>query len=167
MLLQHPLQKHSPETFHWLIRWSRIVFIVVLGLYAYIKWTTMPGKQTPDSILATPSDKLGALGFWAGYDYLFMAIYTFFFALCCVWAAGRFKSGSFFYTLGIILAWATIPLLVIDMTENWCVWQISLGVKNPALEQLFRSLKWPKEGLFFCIAVYATIVQLLKWIRMV
>jgi hypothetical protein len=167
MQLQHPLQKHAPETFHWLIYWSRFVFIVVLGLYAYIKWTTMPGKQTPDSILATPLDKLGALGFWAGYDYLFMAIYTFFFALCCVWAAGRFTPGSFFYNLGIVLAWATIPLLVVDMTENWCIWQISLGLTNPPLEQLYRFLIWPKEILFICIAAYAAIVQLLKWIRMV
>ncbi|MFN0037138.1 MAG: hypothetical protein ACKVUS_18940 [Saprospiraceae bacterium] len=163
MHLTHPFQQISPETFEWLMRWSRILFWVVLGLYAYIKFATMPGKNTARSILATPPEKLGALGFWAGFDFLFMLAYTLFFALCCVWGAGLLSAGSLFYKLGIALAWATIPLVLLDMAENWCMWQIAIGKKSLAIGQAFRYLKTSKEWLFGATVAYAAVVSVLKW----
>ena len=165
MILHHPLQKLSPETSHWLMRWSRILFWIVFGLYAYIKYTSMPGDNTPDSILNTPAEKMGAFGFWVGFDYLFMLAYTLFFAVCCVWGAGLFKSGSFFHQLGIALAWAMLPQLLLDMSENWAMWQIALSKHSPELEQAFRFLAVAKKPLFIGAAAYALVVSILKWLK--
>ena len=165
MTLTHPFQQLSAETFDWLMRWSRMLFWIVFALFAYVQRTTMPGKNTPDSILATPAEKMGALGFWVGFDYLFMLAYTLFFAVCCVWGAGQFEAGSFFYSLGIALAWAMIPQLLIDMAENWAMWQVTLHNHSATVEQAFRFLAKAKRPLFIGAAVFALIVSVLKWIR--
>ncbi len=165
MTLQHPFQTLTPETFKWIMRWSRIVFWLVIGLYAYVKYVSMPGDNTPDSILATPPERMGAFGFWVGFDYLFMLAYTLFFAICCVWGAGLFKTGSFFYLLGLALAWAMLPQLLLDMSENWAMWQIALGKHSPELEQAFRFLAVAKKPLFAGAAAYALVLSVLKWIK--
>ncbi|GEM_PF-3543958 len=164
MTLTHPLQQLTVETSKWLMFWSRLVFWIVLGLYAYIKCASMGDDA---QIFLTPLEKRGALGFWAGYDYLFMLSYSLFFAVCCVWGAGLLKAGSFFYNLGIALAWAMIPLLLIDMTENWCIWQIALGKSSTGVKNLFECLKWPKIILFAGASTYALVVSILKWRKVI
>jgi len=167
MILTHPFQQLSTETFDWLFRWSRILFWIVLALYAYVKYHSMPGKNTPDTILATPTEKMGALGFWIGFDYLFMLAYCLFFTVCCVWGAGQFGESSFFNILGIALAWAMIPQLLIDMGENWTMWQFALGKHSTSLEQAFRFLEKAKKPLFIGAAGYALVVSILKWVRVI
>ena len=167
MTLAHPFQTCSPETFDLLLRGSRIVFWTVLALFAYVRYTSMPRKISPDAILGMLPDKAGAVGFWAGFDYLFMPAYTFFFSICCVWAAGQFLPGSFWYNLGIALAWLQILQLLLDMAENYCMWQLTLGKRGAALERRYRFFAKAKIPLFASAAMYALAVSVLVWTKVI
>ncbi|MCE7924755.1 MAG: hypothetical protein DYG98_17030 [Haliscomenobacteraceae bacterium CHB4] len=165
-MLHHPFQKLQPETFLLLLRWSRVFFWVVLALFSAVRFLSMPRRNlSPDVILAMLPGQEGALGFWAGFDYLFMAAYTLFFTICCVWAAGRFKTGSLWYSLGIVLAWLSLVQLALDMSENYCMWQFALGRGNDTLKSWFLFLETAKQPIFAGSALYMLAVSVLVWTK--
>lgn len=165
-MLRHPLQKLPQETFTFLLRWSRVFFWVVLALFAAVRFLSIPLKNlTPEVILAMPPEQAGALGFWAGFDYLFMAAYTVFFAVCCVWAAGRYTSGSFWYSVGIALAWLALLQLALDMAENFCMWKFTLGEGSETLKSWYLFLEKAKKPIFAASALYMVVVSVLVWTK--
>lgn len=165
-MLRHPLQKLQPETFTFLLRRSRVFFWVVLALFSAVRFFSMPLKNlTPEGILAMLPEQAGAVGFWAGFDYLFMAAYTVFFAVCCVWAAGYFRPGSLWYNVGVALAWLSLLQLALDMAENFCMWQFTLGRGSEALKSWYLFLEKAKKPIFAASVLYMLVVSVLVWTK--
>lgn len=166
MKLRHPLQNLPQATFSFLLRWSRAFFWVALALFAAVRFLSMPDKNlSPDVILNMLPGAAGALGFWAGFDYLFMAAYTTFFTVCCVWAAGRFRPRSFWYNAGIALAWLCLVQMGLDMAENYCMWQFVIGQGSDALKSWYLFLEKAKQPIFTASALYMLVVSVLVWTK--
>lgn len=165
MTIRHPLQKLPHPTFSFLLCWSRVFFWVVLALFTAVRFLSMPRKLSPEIILSMPPDQAGALGFWVGFDYLFMAAYTVFFTVCCVWAAGRYRPGSFWHNAGIALAWLCLVQLGLDMAENYCMWQFAIGQGSDTLKSWFLFLEKAKKPIFAGSAAYILITSVLVWVK--
>lgn len=166
MPLRHPLQNLPETTLAFLLRWSRLFFWIVLALFAVIRFTSMPsGNLTPEVLLATARDQPGAFGFWAGFDYLFMAAYTVFFSVCCVWAAGKHTPGSLWYMAGIVLSWLLLLQLGLDMAENYCFWQFAQGYESESLKSWYLFLEKAKKPIFIASAIYMLDTSIRVWLK--
>ncbi|MBK8192813.1 MAG: hypothetical protein IPK76_06305 [Lewinellaceae bacterium] len=165
-MLHHPLQQLPEPTFFRILRWSRGCFWVVLALLTLVRLVSLPlQKLSPQLILTLIPEYAGAIGFWAGFDYLFMTAYTCFFMVCSVWAAGRYRIGSFGYNAGIALAWLSLLQLFLDMSENCCMWLLIIDKGGKAMEQWLGFFSFAKVPIFAATVFYVLITSMLVWFK--
>jgi hypothetical protein len=90
-------------------------------------------------------------GFSLGFDYLFMVLYSTTIALACVMAVRRFNLRWRMVALvGSILAWGQWVAAILDGVENYALFVLLLGSKNPL---------WP-EVAWWCAIVKFSLVML-------
>ena len=153
----HPLQRWEQHAkVRWLLGVSFVILLVVMSLIPL-----EPG------ILAYQFDALGVTAIWGsseklwaafslGLDFLYLAIYSTFFALECIRIANQFQHRSF-AKLGIALAWGQWLAASVDSLENIALFAILLGSHNEALAltaKLFAVLKFSLvvTGLLYILA---------------
>lgn len=156
-----PFQNLSPGS---LLKSLLILLVVTLGCFLAIAATnqSLENAAAPLGILSLQfagelSNAVSIINSWnetarlyaafnLGLDSLFLVCYSLFLSLTCSYQARSWRHDfKGFSTAGFLLAWAMFATAVLDMIENYALWQLLLGSTNahwPTLATLCATLKF-------------------------